>query len=67
MQKKNPDKEFIPAPPEAGCACNDCPYMKLNTMQKLAACMRDMTPQVQVAPEIIERALSPLNRMLALG
>lgn len=67
MRLSNPDKEFIPAPPENGCSCNDCPYMKLNSMEKLKLCMERMNPQVQVDPAIIERALLPLNRMLALG
>ncbi len=67
MKKKNPNKEFIPAPPENGCSCNDCPFMKLNTMDKLISCMERMSPQVTLSPGIIERALLPLNRMLALG
>ena len=67
MQRENPDKEFIPAPPESGCACNECPYMKLNTLEKLRNCMRDMTPQVHLDADIIERALIPLERMLVLG
>ncbi len=67
MKLKNPDKEFIPAPPEAGCSCNECPYMKLNTLDKLISCMENMSPQVTVDPAIIERALLPLNRMLAIS
>lgn len=67
MKKANPGKEFIPAPPENGCACNDCPYMKLNNMDKLISCMEKMSPQVNLPPDVIERALIPLNRMLALG
>jgi quinolinate synthase len=67
MKLRNPSKEFIPAPPESGCGCNDCPYMKLNTLDKLVACMQQMQPQVLVPPDIIERAVIPLNRMLALG
>ena len=67
MQRENPDKEFIPAPPESGCACNECPYMKLNTLEKLRNSMRDMTPQVHLDADIIERALIPLERMLVLG
>ncbi|MCB9029896.1 MAG: quinolinate synthase NadA [Deltaproteobacteria bacterium] len=67
MQNENPDKEFIPAPPESGCACNECPYMKLNTMEKLIQCMENQSPQVHVASEIIERALVPLNRMLSIN
>lgn len=68
MQKRCPDKEFIPAPPdEAGCNCNECSFMKLNTMQKLCDCLRNMAPQVTVDPEIAERARRPIERMLALS
>lgn len=67
MKLKNPGKEFIPAPPETGCACNECPYMKLNTLDKLISCMENLSPQVTVDPAIIERALLPLNRMLAIS
>jgi len=67
MKLKNPSKEFIAAPPEAGCACNECPYMKLNTLDKLISCMENLSPQVSVDPAIIERALLPLNRMLAIS
>lgn len=67
MKLANPTKEFIPAPPENGCACNDCPYMKLNSMDKLISCMENLSPQVNVDPSIISQALIPLNRMLALG
>ncbi len=67
MKLANPDKEFIPAPPESGCACNECPFMRMNTMDKLISCMKSMSPQVIVDPAIIDKALLPLNRMLALG
>lgn len=67
MRLKNPHKEFIAALPESGCSCNECPYMKLNTLDKLIACMENMSPQVTVDPAIIERALVPLNRMLAIS
>ncbi|MCB0340272.1 MAG: quinolinate synthase NadA, partial [Bdellovibrionales bacterium] len=64
MQMENPDKEFIPAPPESGCACNECPFMRLNTLEKIATCMRNMSPCIEVDREIIQRALIPLKRML---
>jgi quinolinate synthase len=67
MEKSCPDKLFIPAPPEANCACNECPYMKLNTMEKLYLCMRDRTPEITLSDEIIEKALTPIQRMLALS
>jgi len=65
MKKQAPGKEFIPAPPDANCACNECPHMKLNTLEKLYLCMRDRAPEVDVPAELRERALVPLERMLA--
>lgn len=68
MRKECPGKEFIPAPPqEAGCACNDCSFMKLNTMEKLRDCLRDLAPAIEVDPEIAARAVRPIERMLALS
>lgn len=68
MQKKCPDKHFIPAPPEnPGCACNECSYMKLNTLRKLRDCLRDEIPQVEVDPEIAAGAIRPIERMLRLS
>jgi quinolinate synthase len=64
MQKRAPGKEFIPAPPDNGCACNECPYMKLNTMEKLYLCMRDRTPELVLSREVQQAALVPLRRML---
>jgi len=67
MQKESPDKEFLPLPPEAGCACNNCPYMKLNTMEKLYLCLRDLEPRIELDEELRQAALAPIERMLALG
>lgn len=68
MRKECPDKEFIPAPPqEAGCACNDCSFMKLNTMEKLRDCLRDLSPAIEVDPEVAKKAVRPIERMLALS
>ncbi len=68
MQKKCPQKHFIPAPPEdAGCACNECNYMKLNTLRKLRDCLRDEKPEVEVDPEIAAKAIRPIERMLRLS
>ena len=67
MIKSAPGKEFIPAPPEANCACNDCPYMKLNTMEKLYRCMEDRSPEIRLDPETIQRALVPIQRMLSMS
>jgi quinolinate synthase len=67
MKKAAPAKEFIPAPPEANCACNDCPYMKLNTLEKLYLCMKKRSPVIELDPGLRERALAPIQRMLAMS
>lgn len=67
MQKASPDKVFIPAPPTNNCACNDCPYMKLNTMEKIYLCMKYEIPEVAIAPELMQPALLPLKRMLEIS
>jgi quinolinate synthase len=64
MKRGAPGKTFIPAPPDNGCACNECPYMRLNTLEKLYRCMKDRTPQLQLAPELQAAARAPLERML---
>lgn len=67
MQKACPDKLFIPAPPEANCACNECPHMKRNTMEKLYLCMKHRTPEITMEPELIRRALIPIRRMMEMS
>lgn len=67
MQKQAPDKEFIAAPPEANCNCNECPFMKMNTLEKLHACLRDLEPQIRMAPALLDKARVPIDRMLALS
>lgn len=67
MKKKAPDKVFIPAPPEENCACNQCPYMKLNTMEKLYLCMRDLKPEITLDEELRIRALKPIQKMLEMS
>ena len=68
MRRLCPDKTFIPAPPtDSTCACNDCAFMKLNTLEKLAACLENMAPELTVDPAIAERARKPIERMLALS
>ncbi len=68
MQKENPDKVLIAAPgADETCNCNECPYMKKNTLEKLYLCMRDRTPEIVVDPEDAARALAPINRMLELS
>ena len=68
MRRLCPDKNFIPAPPtDSTCACNDCAFMKLNTLEKLAACLENMAPEITVDPAIAVRARKPIERMLALS
>jgi quinolinate synthase len=64
MKRGAPDKLFIPAPPDNDCSCNECPYMRLNTLEKLHRCMRDGTPELTLPADLQIAALSPLRRML---
>lgn len=68
MQKANPDKEFIPAPPEdSTCACNECFYMKMNTLEKLYLCLKNEKPEIVVDEEIRIKAVKPIERMLEIS
>ena len=67
MAKARPDAELIPLPPSSGCNCAICPYMRLNSIEKLYLCMRDRSPEIVVPEEIRVRALKPVERMLALS
>lgn len=67
MQKINPTKVFIPAPPNNSCACNDCPHMKLNTLEKLYNCLKYEQPEIILSTELIEKARRPIERMLELS
>jgi len=67
MQKDNPDKVFIPAPPNNTCACNDCPHMKRNTLEKLYLCLKNELPEIEVPQHIIEKAVKPIERMLEIS
>ena len=71
MQKACPNKEFIPVPPEAsesiGCQCNECEYMRLNTLEKLFACLRDETLEILVSDDIAARAVLPIRKMLDMS
>ena len=67
MQKSSPDKTFIPAPPNNSCACNDCPHMKLNTLEKLYLCMEYETPEITMDEKLIIAAKKPIERMLAIS
>ncbi|GHT46041.1 quinolinate synthase A [Bacteroidia bacterium] len=68
MQEKNPDKRFIPAPPnDSTCACNECSFMKLNTLEKLYDCLKNETPEVFLDAATITAAAKPILRMLELS
>ena len=67
MQKVSPWKTFIPAPPDNSCACNDCPHMKLNTLEKLYLCMEYETPEINMEEEVRIAAKKPIERMLEIS
>lgn len=68
MQKKSPTKEFVPVPPnDSTCACNECSFMRLNTLDKLYACLKNESPEILVDQAIRERAVKPILRMLELS
>ena len=67
MEKACPEKTFISAPGEGGCSCSECPYMKLNTMEKLYLCMRDRKPEITLDEDLSRRALKPIQRMLEMS
>lgn len=71
MQRACPDKEFIPVPPEitegVGCSCNECEYMRMNTLEKLYNCLLNESPEMHVEKEIAEKAISSIQRMLEMS
>jgi quinolinate synthase len=67
MQKASPEKEFIIVPTDETCSCNDCPYMKMNTMPKLYACMKNEKPQITIDQDLIEKSVKPIERMLDIS
>lgn len=67
MQKRAPQKQLIPAPPDGNCACNECPFMRLNTPEKVYLALRDLEPRLEMDAELRRRALVPIERMLALS
>lgn len=67
MQKASPQKLFIPAPPEKNCNCNECPFMKLNTLEKLYLCMKNGKPEITMDKETLVKALKPIERMLEMS
>ena len=66
MQKANPQKEFIPLPTKTGCACNECPHMRLNTMEKIVNSLENMNYEITLDEDIRKKALRPLNKMLEI-
>ena len=71
MQRACPDKEFIPVPPEVtegvGCSCNECEYMRMNTLDKLYSCLLNESPEMLVKKETAEKAISSIQRMRAMS
>ena len=76
LKRSCPDKEFIPVPPEVplgeadgtvACGCNECQYMKMNTLQKVYDCLKNESPAIEIDPEIAKEAVKPIERMLALS
>jgi quinolinate synthase len=67
MQKDNPGKTFIAAPPESGCACNQCPHMRLNTIEKLYLCLEHEAPEIEMDEAMRLAALKPIERMLEMS
>lgn len=67
MQKNSPDKQFLVVPKDKTCSCNDCPYMKMNTLEKLYLCLKNESPQIFLDDDIIERAQKPIYKMLKIS
>ena len=67
MRLRRPEAELLPAPADSGCNCSLCPYMKLNSLEKLYLCLRDLKPEISLDESLRVQALMPLERMLALG
>jgi len=67
MQKSSPDKKFYIVPTDETCACNDCPYMKLNTLPKLLNCLKNESPEIVLSEELMDKARKPIIRMLELS
>ncbi len=72
LKRTCPDKEFIPVPPEISesgleCSCNECQYMKMNTLQKIYDCLNDMQPSIEIDPEVARLAVKPIERMLQMS
>ena len=67
-QKKCPQTTFIPAPPnDSTCGCNECSFMRLNTLEKLYECLKNEAPEITVDPEVAKKAVKPIQRMLEIS
>ena len=67
MQKSSPDKEFLVVPSDETCNCNDCPYMKLNTLEKLYLALKNETPRIEMDKKVMDEARKPIDRMLEIS
>jgi quinolinate synthase len=67
MMRSSPHKTFIPAPPDNSCACNDCPHMKRNTLEKICQALLTGEPSLQMNPDLMEKAVQPIRKMLELS
>jgi quinolinate synthase len=67
MRKASPEKEFLIVPSDETCSCNDCPYMKMNTLEKIHACLYNESPELKLSKSVIEKAKKPILRMLELS
>ena len=67
MKKKEPGKVFIEVPDIEGCKCNECPYMKLNTLEKILDCLKNKSPSIELDSEIIKKAYKPIKKMLDMS
>jgi quinolinate synthase len=67
MMRSSPHKTFIPAPPDNSCACNDCPHMKRNTLEKICQALLTGEPSLQMNPDLLEKAVQPIRKMLELS
>jgi quinolinate synthase len=67
MKKNSPEKEFLIVPADETCSCNDCPYMKMNTMEKLYLCLKNEQPEITLSDMVIEQAGKPIRRMLEIS
>jgi quinolinate synthase len=67
MKKNSPEKDFLIVPSDETCSCNDCPFMKMNTMEKLYYCIKNERPEILILPEIITQAVKPIRKMLEIS